>query len=410
MEMHAASPKVRLDVVDDRWRLAISTPNGRPEVDMSPSMLRLQLPGGSVSEVPVPSEALPLDLEAARCSFSRKRGELCVEWPRQAVQEKLEAEGATAAEAPAAAEEAPASEQAPAAAEEAAAEEAPVEPEAPVTEEAPVEEVAPVDEAPAEPLRSAEEWKSMGNDAVKAGDLEEAVRCYSEGLKAGGGDEAMLRSNRALCFSKLARHEESFEDASRCVALRPDFFKGYLRGAMALRALKRFEEALSFLKRCPPNDEASALAAELRPEAEAAEAARIASLSGAERAKEEGNVLFRKGLFEPALEKYSEALGKCEEPEGKMALAIRNNRAACFHQISDFSAVIKDASFVLEREPENLKALTRRMLALEPLEKYEAALSDARAVLRQDPRSDVANKVQHRLSKLVRDLQRAGSS
>merc|ERR1719217_2208 len=111
-----------------------------------------------------------------------------------------------------------------------------------------------------------------------------------------------------------------------------------MRGAKALRALGRAEEALAFLKKCPKNDEAATLAAELKPEAEAAEAARIASLSGAERAKEEGNVLFRKGLFETALEKYSEALGKCEEPEGKMALAIRNNRAACFHQISLLSS------------------------------------------------------------------------
>jgi len=32
------------------------------------------------------------------------------------------------------------------------------------------------------------------------------------------------------------------------------------------------------------------------------------------------------------------------------------------------------------------------MLALEPLERYEAALEDARAVLRQDPRNEMANK------------------
>lgn len=61
---------------------------------------------------------------------------------------------------------------------------------------------------------------------------------------------------------------------------------------------------------------------------------------------------------------------------------------------------------MLERQPDNLKALMRRMIALEPLEKYEAALCDARAVLRVMPSHDVANRLQHRLSKLVRDRDR----
>merc|ERR1719311_880910 len=107
----------------------------------------------------------------------------------------------------------------------------------------------------------------MGNAAVKAGDMEEAIRCYSSGLAVGGGDRALLHSNRALCFCQLGRHEEGFEDAKQCVTLR------------------RPEEALAFLKKCPKNDEAGALAAELKPEAEAAEAARIAALGGCERAK-----------------------------------------------------------------------------------------------------------------------------
>merc|ERR1711881_54869 len=206
------------------------------------------------------------------------------------------------------------------------------------------------------------------------------------------------------------RHQEAADDANKCVDLKPDFVKGYLRGAMALRALARPTEALALLKRAPRNDEAGSLAAEIRPEAEAAEKARIESLPMAERAKEEGNALFRKGLFEPAIEKYAEALGHCEEPEGSLALSIRNNRAACHHQLSDFGAVIKDTNFVLEREPNNIKALAQRMLALEPLERYEQALKDARAVLLLDPRNEMANKVQHRLGKLVRDLNRANDA
>merc|ERR1711865_189261 len=257
---------------------------------------------------------------------------------------------------------------------------------------------------------TADEWKARGDAAIKTGDHEAAIACYSSGIVAVRDDvetEVALYSNRALCFFKLARHQEAVDDANRCVELKPFFVKGYLRGAMALRALGKPAEAHALLKRAPNNAEADALAVEIRPEAEAAEKARRETMPPAERAKEEGNVLFKKGLFEVALDKYAEALGLCEEPEGSLALSIRNNRAACYHQLSDFHAVIKDTNFVLEREPLNVKALMRRMLALEPLERYEKALQDARAVLVQDPRNEVANKVQHRLGKLVRDMSRA---
>jgi len=68
--------------------------------------------------------------------------------------------------------------------------------------------------------------------------------------------------------------------------------------------------------------------------------------------------------------------------------------------------VVAETTAVLEQQPDNLKALARRMLALEPLEKHERALEDARRVLRHCPGHEAANKVQHRLGKLVRDRQR----
>merc|ERR1712187_489009 len=166
------------------------------------------------------------------------------------------------------------------------------------------------------------------------------------------------------------------------MGLRPDFVKGFLRGAMCLRELKRPQEALDFLKKSPKNDEIEQLAAKLRPEAEAAEKKRIAALSGPERLKEEGNALYKKGNFEQALEEYKKALKACKDPKEDMAIAIHNNMAGCYQQLSDFRGVVDETNFVLEHQPDNVKALLRRMLALEPLEKYEQALADARLVLR----------------------------
>lgn len=386
------------------WRIAVLAAEGRPEVELNDYAVRLHFKNSLTPvTLEIPQHALPLNPDEAKCKFSQKRGELLIEWSQSCIPD-LQADSISV-EPNLVAE--------PDMTKQLLSDTAPVA----TSTKPPSDPNKEVQHAPdvqhtvaAEPvaLKSAEEWRSAGNEAVKTGDLQEAIRCYSAGLSM--GEEALLYSNRALCLHKLDRNMEAIDDAKRCVALRPDFFKGYLRGAKALQAMSQFEEALAFLKRCPPHDEAAALASELRPQAEAAEQARIASLGGAEKSKEEGNVLFRKGLFEDAASKYTEALEKVEDPHSTLALAIRNNRAACFHQLSDFGSVVKDTSFVIEQDPGNAKALMRRMLALEPLERYEAALEDARAVLRQDPRHEAANKMQHRLSKLVRDLQRAAGA
>eukprot|EP00927_Polykrikos_kofoidii_P009707 TRINITY_DN14066_c0_g1_i1.p1 TRINITY_DN14066_c0_g1~~TRINITY_DN14066_c0_g1_i1.p1 ORF type:complete len:431 (+),score=95.99 TRINITY_DN14066_c0_g1_i1:78-1370(+) len=402
---------------DSDWRLKVVVPDV-PQVDLSADSLRMTLAGVEPSTFRIPEHAQPVDTTKARCSFSRKRGELVIEWPR--VRDDFKASIApSAAVAATDANENVGSVVGHVAAVSAHANVAPTEPTiassgretardikvnrngAVVADPA----IASLKEsAKSVPQVTAEEWRTRGNEAVKVGGFEEAIRCYTAGIAVGGGDEAMIRSNRAMILNKLGRYEEAVEDARCCVSLRPDFFKGYLRGAVALRALGRPAEALAFVKRCPPHEEAGKLVAELKPEAEEAEKKRIASLGGAERAKEEGNVLFRKGSFEAALVQYTKAIDLCEDPAGALALALRNNRAACNHQLSDYSAVVADTSFVLDHEPANIKALTRRMLALEPLERFKAALEDAREVLRQDPRNEIANKVQHRVGQQVRKM------
>jgi len=248
---------------------------------------------------------------------------------------------------------------------------------------------------------SAEDFKALGNEAIKNNELKTALEHYNNGLMV-EPDHAMILSNRALCHHKLGNLQEALEDAQRVIVLKPEFYKAYIRGAMLLRELKRPQEAMELLKKAPHNDEVGKLVSEVRPEAEAAEAARLASLQGPEKMKEEGNALFKKGLYEQALPKYTEIIDKFPDAEPDLILAVRNNRAACNHQLSNFHAVVEDSTWVLERDPENLKALVRRMIALEPLEKYERALEDARHILRHCPGHEVANKVQHRLGRLVR--------
>lgn len=127
-----------------------------------------------------------------------------------------------------------------------------------------------------------------------------------------------------------------------------------------------------------------------------------------ERLKEEGNALFKKSAFEEAIDKYTQAIALMPHEYGKelnpIAVSCYNNRAACHQQLGHYKHVTEDCSTVIENDPKNVKALLRRGLALEALEKYRSALSDIREVLAIDPSIEMANKAQHRIGQAVRQL------
>ena len=113
-------------------------------------------------------------------------------------------------------------------------------------------------------------------------------------------------------------------------------------------------------------------------------------------------------MFEEAIAKYGQAIELMPHEYGKplnpIAVSCYNNRAACFQQLGHYKKVTEDCSVVIEHDPKNVKALLRRGLALEALEKYRSALNDIREVLAIDPSIDMANKAQHRIGQAVRML------
>ena len=97
---------------------------------------------------------------------------------------------------------------------------------------------------PAAPATS-DDHKKEGNELFAKGDFLRAAAAYTRGIKA-APDSHVLYSNRAQAFLRLHKVGKALEDADRCIALAPDFVKGYHRKASALHALgepARSEEA-----------------------------------------------------------------------------------------------------------------------------------------------------------------------
>jgi len=68
--------------------------------------------------------------------------------------------------------------------------------------------------------------KDLGNQAFQAGKFEEAVSFFTQAIEINPQDHVFF-SNRSGSYSSLQKYEEALEDATICVALKPDWAKGY---------------------------------------------------------------------------------------------------------------------------------------------------------------------------------------
>jgi len=251
-------------------------------------------------------------------------------------------------------------------------------------------------------------FKNQGNQFFAKKEYAKAIELYSKAVEVEPSNH-IYYSNRCAAYAGMGNFEAAKADGERCVATNPGFVKGYFRLASALKELGDFVNAEKTIKRGlqVQGDHPDLL--RLRGEIEAEEKNARSSLSRPERLKAEGNEFFKASRFDEAIGKYTQALDSMSvaEESSPLALACLNNRAACNQQMSNFQAVVGDSTRALEIDPKNQKALIRRALAFEGLERYRSALADVRAVLAIDPTIEIANKAQHRLGANVRALKAA---
>ena len=83
------------------------------------------------------------------------------------------------------------------------------------------------------PAQSSEDYKAKGNEFFKISQFAEAIEQYTRALEV-DRDNAILYSNRSAAYTKLGDYKKALEDASRCIQLKPQWAKGFLRKISAL--------------------------------------------------------------------------------------------------------------------------------------------------------------------------------
>ncbi|XP_041352720.1 stress-induced-phosphoprotein 1-like [Gigantopelta aegis] len=95
--------------------------------------------------------------------------------------------------------------------------------------------------------KKAEELKMKGNKCLESGDVEEAIKLYSEAINLDLKNH-VLYSNRSAALTKCGKYLEALGDADQTIKLKSDWCKGYSRKGAALSYMNRFDEAAEVYK------------------------------------------------------------------------------------------------------------------------------------------------------------------
>ncbi|XP_066310484.1 uncharacterized protein [Miscanthus floridulus] len=128
-------------------------------------------------------------------------------------------------------------------------------------------EDALTDEQLREKARSqANDAKAEGNKLFGAGQYEEALSQYEMALQIAAELEssedirAACHSNRAVCFLKLGKHDETIKECTKALELNPTYLKALLRRAEAHEKLEHYDEAIADMKKVIEVDPSNQLA------------------------------------------------------------------------------------------------------------------------------------------------------
>ncbi|KAL5773009.1 hypothetical protein ACOSP7_012625 [Xanthoceras sorbifolium] len=123
-------------------------------------------------------------------------------------------------------------------------------------------------------LSEANDAKLEGNRLFGEGKFEEALAKYELALGVVPGPEttelrSVCHSNRAICFFKLGKYEDTIKECTKALELNPTYMKALVKRGEACEKCEKFEEAIADMKKIleldPSNDQARRTIIRLEP-------------------------------------------------------------------------------------------------------------------------------------------------
>ena len=261
------------------------------------------------------------------------------------------------------------------------------------------------------------EKQEQGDAASSCGQYADASAYYTAALEGLGDDvgwataRANLLSARALSSLKAGDCQGCVRDCTEALSVDPSNTSVNLQRAMGYEALELFTRAC--------DDYQAALRANSSPSIPLVglnRCKKMATMLGGktydgsgwaqrefDAVKAVGNDLVKLGLYGRAMLCYTRCLTLCPGDA-----AAHNNRSLCFLRLSRFEEARDDASAVLVKDKDNVKALFRRGVALSTLGQPVLALSNFEAVLLLDKDNKDAAQQAAFLRQQIADARKIG--
>merc|ERR1712164_93937 len=240
--------------------------------------------------------------------------------------------------------------------------------------------------------RKALKLKEEGNKFYKKRDFEKAVKKYEEAIESDPTDPTYINNRAAVRFEQ-GDFDKCIEDCEKSIEVgrenRSDYrivAKAMARKASAYEKMDNLTEAIEWYQRSlTEHREASTLnklnSCEKKLKDKEIQAYLNPELG--EKARDEGNELFKNQDFPNAVAKYTEAIKR--NPTDHKSYS---NRSACYTKLAAFNEALKDAEKCIEIDPTFVKGYSRKGHVEFFTKQYDKALETYQAGLKIDPANE----------------------
>ncbi|CAH0477988.1 unnamed protein product [Peronospora belbahrii] len=236
---------------------------------------------------------------------------------------------------------------------------------------------------------SAKLKKKDGDDALRKKDFTLAIECYTEALELDPKNDWMYL-HRSIAHIACKDYTKAIEDSSRCIQINYRQVEGYYRLALALHGASQHDQALNTLYRGQEVDPRHKGIARFINQLEEEEA-KEAGLLLPEWFKNKGYRAFQLRSYEDAIKFYTKAIDASQSDDDEVVMHCYLYRSRAHQTRGEFSAVIADCTYVLDRRPTDVFARLRRADAYEQQRDYLMALEDIRELATLNPEYEDAH-------------------
>ncbi|XP_044755662.1 stress-induced-phosphoprotein 1 [Coccinella septempunctata] len=237
--------------------------------------------------------------------------------------------------------------------------------------------------------RLAKEEKEKGNDYYKKKQFDEAIQHYSKAIEHDPTDITFY-NNLAAVYFEQKEYEKCIEECHKAIdigrANRADFkliAKSFTRIGNAYKKLKDYKNAKIFYEKSLSEHrtpEIKTLLSDVEKVIKDEEEKAYINPELAEKEKELGNELFKKGDYATAVKHYSEAIRR--NPNDSK---LYSNRAACYTKLAAFDLGLKDCDKCTELDPKFIKGWIRKGHILQGMQQSSKAIAAFQKALELDP-------------------------